>query len=321
MKWRTSRLGREEPVLGRWRWMLRALFALILIGAVSTVLVFRFFPKKAWSGVIMIAEPLSARYEGPCSGSEAATAPKVTVGDTWPPAVIAHAGGGISGLTYTNSREAMDRSLLLGCTAIEVDLEFTSDERLVLLHDWDWVAAQIFGDPFRGKVLTSEAFLSTPRRDRLSSMGEEALLEWLIANPQAEVVLDAKHRSVKMMARLHRQASPLVQKRLIAQAYQLDQVEQLERSGFERVVLTLYRFDGSDQELKDYLDDPPDVLAAVTMPADLAFGPLGRRVVATGIPTLTHPVNSRFLARWLKRRGIGVYSSKLCGCSAELETL
>ncbi|MEZ9209294.1 glycerophosphodiester phosphodiesterase family protein [Vibrio splendidus] len=50
--------------------------------------------------------------------------------------LIAHAGGGINGLKYTNSLEAMEKSIEHGFKMIELDLLISSDGRIVAVHDW-----------------------------------------------------------------------------------------------------------------------------------------------------------------------------------------
>ena len=50
--------------------------------------------------------------------------------------LIAHAGGGINGLKYTNSLEAMEQSIEHGFKMIELDLLISSDGRIVAVHDW-----------------------------------------------------------------------------------------------------------------------------------------------------------------------------------------
>ena len=50
--------------------------------------------------------------------------------------LIAHAGGGINGLKYTNSLEAMEQSIEHGFKMIELDLLISSDRRIVAVHDW-----------------------------------------------------------------------------------------------------------------------------------------------------------------------------------------
>lgn len=52
--------------------------------------------------------------------------------------LIAHGGGGINNLTYTNSLEAINKSIESGYKFIEIDLLETSDNKLVGAHDWDY---------------------------------------------------------------------------------------------------------------------------------------------------------------------------------------
>ena len=53
------------------------------------------------------------------------------------PKYIAHAGGGIGGASYTNSRDAFDANYRRGFRFFETDLNWTSDDQLVLIHDWE----------------------------------------------------------------------------------------------------------------------------------------------------------------------------------------
>ncbi len=49
---------------------------------------------------------------------------------------IAHAGGGINDITYTNSIEAVLKSIEKGFKLIEIDLRETTDKHFVGVHDW-----------------------------------------------------------------------------------------------------------------------------------------------------------------------------------------
>ncbi|MEZ9481246.1 glycerophosphodiester phosphodiesterase family protein [Vibrio splendidus] len=50
--------------------------------------------------------------------------------------LIAHAGGGINGLKYTNSLDAIEQSIEHGFKMVELDLLISSDGRIVAVHDW-----------------------------------------------------------------------------------------------------------------------------------------------------------------------------------------
>ena len=49
---------------------------------------------------------------------------------------IAHAGGGIDQYIYTNSKEAIYKSIKNGFKLIEIDLQETDDEIFIGVHDW-----------------------------------------------------------------------------------------------------------------------------------------------------------------------------------------
>lgn len=61
-----------------------------------------------------------------CSGKKMQTLPEL----------IAHAGGGVD-VPYSNSKEALEKSIADGFRYIEFDLIFTADSVLVAAHDWD----------------------------------------------------------------------------------------------------------------------------------------------------------------------------------------
>ncbi len=50
---------------------------------------------------------------------------------------IAHAGGEIDNLFYTNSLQAVNKSLVSGMNMIELDFKLSSDGYLIALHDWE----------------------------------------------------------------------------------------------------------------------------------------------------------------------------------------
>lgn len=76
------------------------------------------------------------------------------LGDT----LVGHAFGAIDGITYTNSREAFDLRYEQGIKTFEVDLALTSDQQVVLAHDYN-----------RSNPPTLEEFLSGNAKGRSST--------------------------------------------------------------------------------------------------------------------------------------------------------
>ena len=54
--------------------------------------------------------------------------------------VIAHGGGAYKGYETTNSVEALNHSIRSGYKYIELDMDLSADDRIIMLHDWDRTA-------------------------------------------------------------------------------------------------------------------------------------------------------------------------------------
>jgi len=88
--------------------------------------------------------------------------------------LISHACGGVHGLTYTNSKEALQTALACGIRTIEVDFLYTSDGELVCAHEWqdlldsDTVptSAEFYSLKIYGKYTTMHA------KDIIAAMAE-----------------------------------------------------------------------------------------------------------------------------------------------------
>ena len=51
--------------------------------------------------------------------------------------ILYHACGGIDGISYTNSTEALNNTIKSGAEAVEIDFRFTSDNVLICAHEWE----------------------------------------------------------------------------------------------------------------------------------------------------------------------------------------
>ena len=106
--------------------------------------------------------------------------------------LIFHAGGQIQGHTYTNSLEAVEKTLAEnaggGCI-IEIDLAHTSDGALVCVHEWS--------DAFlnQKEAVTLEEFLARKIQGKYTPLTAEQLLEIMAENPQMYLVTDMKEEA------------------------------------------------------------------------------------------------------------------------------
>ena len=89
---------------------------------------------------------------------------------------IAHAGGAIDGINYTNCREALDLSYSKGCRLFELDLVLTTDGKIVAKHD--------------PPGITEEAFMSQLIAGKYTPMNMESINSWFQNHPDAILVTD-----------------------------------------------------------------------------------------------------------------------------------
>ena len=108
-------------------------------------------------------------------------------GDLWfqNTRLVCHAGGGIDGLDYTNSKEAIENTLSNGNRYIEIDFAYTSDKELVCMHYWDeqWSGSTI---PTLQEFLTGRIF------GKYTPMTASDLVQYMNDYPDLYIIIDTK---------------------------------------------------------------------------------------------------------------------------------
>jgi len=224
------------------------------------------------------------------------------------PSLIAHAGGIGNHRTYTNSLEALNRSVAEGYPAVEIDFSWTRDDHLVLLHDWVRDVPLLFDRP-PGKM-SFEEFRSARSPDGLTLLALEDLEPWLEDNPDILVFTDFKERPVEGLKRIA-DAYPGDLHRIVPQIYRPDELEAVQHLGYETIVWTLYNSDLDDAGVVDFASKNP--LFGVTMPIQRAFSSdLPLQLTAADVPVFAHTVNDYPTLLELRKRGVaGVYTDWL----------
>jgi len=101
---------------------------------------------------------------------------------------IAHAGGEIEGLKYTNSLEALNQNYQLGFRMFELDISETSDGHFVATHDWNYWKKET---SFQGKVPVSlSEFKKHKIRNKYSTLSMSEINQWFSEHPDATLVTD-----------------------------------------------------------------------------------------------------------------------------------
>ena len=189
---------------------------------------------------------------------------------------IAHAGGAVGGVAFTNSAEALAGSLAAGRRVFELDFAELADGSLVLAHDFDDLPAP---------PADTAAFLAAPEPNGLTRMDLAAFVAWVRANPGVTVITDTKFEggALRLAAALeaHLPRSDIA-RQFGFQVYGLDELagDALRERGY-REMLTIYRMaDVPEAEIAAAVARHPGL--ALTMPA--WRGPAALRSFRAALP-------------------------------------
>ncbi len=227
--------------------------------------------------------------------------------ETWPerPLVIAHAGGVVDSRVGTNTLEALTASYERGVRFLEVDLHWTRDRELVLVHDWDRSIERLFG--FERGRLSKREFLAAEMIGDLTQLDLAGLAAWVAAHPDVWIVSDVKSDNIdalRMIADTH----PDLAAQLVPQVYRFSGVTKARSLGYGPVILTIYRKNYTRRALVAFVEKRR--MFALTIPRarahDLAT------LVDLGTSVYLHTINQAETARKLVAAGAsGVYSDTL----------
>jgi glycerophosphoryl diester phosphodiesterase len=216
--------------------------------------------------------------------------------------VIAHAGGGIDGVAYTNSEEAVLHHLAAGARVFEIDFARTRDGVWVGTHDWPFWKRQT---GFEGRLPPTYAEFAATRLRPYTAITIPFLERIVARHPDVVIVTDTKYRLEGMASALK---ETKLFPRLYPQAYAPSDVALLGSLGYRKVILTVYKMNLRQPET--WLGDiaaTADRLHALTVPLDF-FAKHPERLTALGLPIYVHGapqhINSRKLHRRLRQQGV-----------------
>lgn len=202
---------------------------------------------------------------------------------------IAHAGGGINNKTYTNSFEALDYNYNKGFRFFEIDFSFTSDGELVCLHDWEHSFKRSFGFSTESRVSLREFNELVENSSVYNKCNLYSLSEWLNNHSDAFLVTDVKEDNIRAL-NLISSAISNFEIKVIPQIYTPNSYHKVKDIGFDNIILTLYRYKGSDDDVIEKIADF-DKLFAVTMHKSRAKTNFPTRVRDMGYYVYAHTVN------------------------------
>ncbi len=203
---------------------------------------------------------------------------------------IAHAGGGLNDKTYTNSMEALDYNINRGYRYFEIDLTFTSDNKLVCMHDWEEAYKRNFGLEPNGIPSFSEFQTTVKEHGKYTPCHLDRLKNWLILNPSAKIITDVRGDNLAALRKISETIKDAGE-RVIPQIYKPSSFEAVKEMGYQQVIWTLYRHGGTENTILEQAKKL-DGDFAITMPSSQARSFLPKRLREHGIPTYVHTINS-----------------------------
>ncbi len=178
--------------------------------------------------------------------------------------VIAHAGGGYNGLSYTNSIEALNSSYQTGFRYIEIDFSWTSDEKIVCLHDWGKTFKKLFGYKVKSALSYLQFTEISQQHPDFKVCDLQLLTDWLKDKPDVKIITDIKYQNLKGLKIIADQYPDLIPQ-FIPQIYQPEEYHTVKCMGFDQLIWILYQYNGSKKsvvELSEHMN-----LLAISMRA------------------------------------------------------
>lgn len=218
--------------------------------------------------------------------------------------LVAHAGGSIYGYKYTNSLEALEQAYNNGFKLIEMDFQWTSDDKIVCIHDWESMVRRLF--MINSRPLNLYEFKNYNTFQDLTLIDIDDIANWLREKDDVYIITDMKGDNIKFLKTVAESYKD-IQNRFIPQIYSIEEYDPVKEMGYEDIILTLYRTYYTDTQIVNFAKDHD--LFAITMAAERAQNNLPNLLKDIGVLTYAHTINELYEFENLQRNGIhGIYT-------------
>ena len=221
---------------------------------------------------------------------------------------IIHAGGEIDEISGTNSLNALQNSFYNGYRFIEMDFSFTSDRRLVCVHDWET-------DFFRmnkpvGLVLSSEEFKNQKIIGIYDTLTVEELSSWLRNHGDVYIITEIKNENIEGLRYINENCGD-IKNRLIVQIYNENEYDEVKKMGYDNIIYTLYALTYAEKTDTSAISDfvKSHDIAAIAFSDELVSENYINGLKESGARLFVHTINDKNRFEELKAMGIsGIYS-------------
>jgi len=190
----------------------------------------------------------------------------------------------------SNSLEGLENCAEQGVRAVELDFNFTSDGKLVGIHNW---SPEYADNIEMGVPLTYDEFMDSEIFWNFTPIDTSDVCDFLKNNEDTYIVTDIKDRFFEALSVIMSDCGEYAD-RIIVQIYETEQYDEVRRLGFDNVILTLYMLPWEEKTDADFLiefeKDHP--LVAFTFAASLCDEKeFLDAMLASDVPLFIHTVN------------------------------
>ncbi len=222
------------------------------------------------------------------------------------PTFVSHAGGTVKEITHTNSKQAIEDSLKRGNYFVELDFLFTTDQQVVLGHNWGLMSHLMELTDF---PVSHETFMKSSLADGLTQMDLADLAALMEKEERLFVITDAKAGNLQLLS-LIAQEYPTLKHRFIPQVYDEKEYETAVGLGYKHIIYSLYQAYRTDSQVLDFVTRYNPY--AVTMATERVKNGLAKKLKMAGVYTYTHTINTEEELVLYQKMGVdGVYSATL----------
>ena len=229
---------------------------------------------------------------------------------------IAHGGGFIEGHSVTNSLEAVQNSISNGFQYIELDMNFTSDGEIAMIHDWENSAGNYLGIN-QNRPISYAEYQKCKIFEKYTPLTMDSLSDLLAKNPTVSIITDTKEDNIKLLT-LIKNRYPQMLNQMIPQVYSYLEWEAVKALGYQNIILTVYKMSDIDvQQLLAFSQEKG--LFAVTVSAEFVGTGLLGVLQENGVKCYVHTLNSLDqVVKAVEEGAYGVYTDFLI--PEEIET-
>lgn len=236
--------------------------------------------------------------------------------------VIGHSFGEIEGHIYTGTLEAFQNNYQKGLRVFEVDFDITSDDKVVLRHDWNQKLQEgVSAD----HPPTQEEFLKIPILGKYTPLSFEDLCMIMKEYPDIWIVTDSKYKEPELVKKQFGIMKDTAEQidggcseifdRLIVQIYNEEMYEALEEVyPFKSYIFTMYQrwFGGEEEYIELCRWSAEHNIPVITMGWDLVNKDILEISNRYHLDIYVNTINKVEEAKRLLKDGVrGVYTDKL----------